>query len=112
MGAELLSEPPTRSVSYVHLSSGDHRSHRCGRQGDQQSKRANRLAKYAVVVAARLVVFSVLSPIGAAAHQDYVETITAMATSMSDEGYAEAVRMTGTSTIATQRGSCIAPKAA
>ncbi|SIO48734.1 hypothetical protein SAMN05443247_06256 [Bradyrhizobium erythrophlei] len=54
-------------------------------------RRTKRLIKYAVAVAARLVMFSVLSPIGAAAHQEDVWTITATATSMSDEGYVEAV---------------------
>jgi hypothetical protein len=76
------------------------------------SRRTKRLIKYAVAVAARLVIFSVLSPIGAAAHQEYVGTITARTTSMSDEDYAEAVTHDWNNTMAAQRGNCLAPKAA
>lgn len=76
------------------------------------SRRTKRLIKYAVAVAARLVMFSVLSPIGAAAHQEDVWTITARATSMSDDGYAEAVTHDRNDIMAAQRGNCVAPKAA
>ena len=56
--------------------------------------------------------FSLISPIGAVAHQEYVGTITARTTSVSDEGYAEAVTHDRNSTMAAQRGNCLAPKSA
>ena len=73
-------------------------------------RRTKRLTKYAVAVAARLVMFSLLSPIGAVAHQEYVGTITARATSMSD--VAEAVTYDRNNTMAAQRGNCVEPEAA
>ena len=53
--------------------------------------KTKRLARYAVAVAARLLVFGVLSPIGTAAHQQGVSVLTANHTATNDDGYAGAV---------------------
>jgi hypothetical protein len=75
-------------------------------------RRTKRLTKSAVAVAARLVAFSLLSPIGAAAHHEYVRTIAASATSMSDERVAEAVTYDRNKAMAAQRSNCVGPEAA